>query len=297
MTISQSDVRQDAGRPRLPGVAAGPDGAGPSAGPGSGPFDRDRRLRWVLGAIVPPVLLVVIMLLAWQLMAARMATPLVPRLGEIAGQFGGLLHTSGLWTQVGLTLERVGIGFVIGFLISVVVGIAMGRSTLLRRFLEPLMLLLLVIPGLVKALLCVIWFGVSLINPVLCVVLAVAPVLIMNIVQGVRSVDDQLVEMADVYRLPGRVRLFKLWLPVLAPYLFAAARLGISRAWQVIVLVEIFGLASGIGYQLNLDFSNNNVAGVLAWTITFALIMTIVEYGVFQTLERLSGRWRKEAGA
>lgn len=297
MTLSQSDVRQRAGRPRLSGVPAGPNGAGPSSDPSSTPAVANSRLRYVLGAVVPPVLLVIILLLGWQLMAARMSTPLVPRLGEIAGQFGDLLRSSGLWSQVGLTLERVGIGFVIGFLISVAVGIAMGRSTLLRRFLEPLMLLLLVIPGLVKALLCVIWFGVSLINPVLCVVLAVAPVLIMNIVQGVRSVDDQLVEMADVYRLSPRVRLFKLWLPVLAPYLFAAARLGISRAWQVIVLVEIFGLASGIGYQLNLEFSNNNVAGVLAWTITFALIMTIIEYGVFQTLERLSGRWRKGAGA
>lgn len=62
--------------------------------------------------------------------------------------------------------------------------------------------------------------------------------------------------------------------------------------WKVIVLVEIFGLSSGVGYRLNTEYSAMNVAGVLAWTIGFAGVMALLEYGVIGGIERYVTRWR-----
>jgi NitT/TauT family transport system permease protein len=61
----------------------------------------------------------------------------------------------------------------------------------------------------------------------------------------------------------------------------------------VIVLVELFGLSNGVGYQLNSEFSSQNVAGVLAWTIVFWAVMIAMEYGVLQTLEGRFMAWRR----
>ncbi|MGI5220716.1 ABC transporter permease [Nocardia sp. CA-290969] len=253
------------------------------------------RVTSLLGVVAPPLALIILLGVGWNVMAARMDSPLVPSLGAIADELVTLAQSGALWTNLEVTLTRVLLGFAVAFLVSVVLGIAMGRNKYVQRFFEPAVLLGLVTPGLVKALLCVIWFGISVVNPILAVALAAAPALIVNITQGVREVDPQLHEMAHVYRFSGWTRLRRIWLPALAPSLFTGARLGIAMSWKVIVLVEIFGLASGVGYQLNLEFSNHNVAGVLAWTVAFALVMTAIEYGILQTLERRAARWRKES--
>ncbi|MEV5651089.1 ABC transporter permease subunit [Nocardia sp. NPDC052254] len=245
--------------------------------------------------VAPPLALIVLLAVGWNVMAARWDTPLMPSLGSIGDELVTLWRGGSLWANLEVTLTRVLLGFAVAFVIAVILGIAMGRNTSVRRFLEPAVLLGLATPGLVKALLCVIWFGISVINPILAVALAAAPALIVNITQGVREVDPQLHEMAHIYHFDAWTRLRRIWLPALAPSLFTGARLGIALAWKVIVLVEIFGMADGVGYQLNLEFSNHNVAAVLAWTIAFALVMTAIEYGVLQTLERRTSRWRKES--
>jgi NitT/TauT family transport system permease protein len=243
--------------------------------------------------VLPAVLLLVLLAGAWQVMAVLLDSLLVPDVPAIAGQLVEIVADGSFAEQLGITVLRVALGFVCAFIVAVAVGIAMGRSEFARRFFEPAVLLGLTIPGLVWALLCVIWFGIDLINPVAAVALSSAPPLMLTIYQGTRSVDPDLLEMAHVYRFSRATRLRRLWLPALAPSLFGGARLGLSLGWKVIVLVEVFGMSSGVGYQLNNEFASQNVAGVLAWTLLFALIMAILEYGVLQELERRASRWRK----
>jgi NitT/TauT family transport system permease protein len=81
----------------------------------------------------------------------------------------------------------------------------------------------------------------------------------------------------------------------MAPFLLSGLRMGLSLAWKIIVLVEIFGMSSGVGYELNQEFSSQNVAGVLAWTILFGAVIGIIEYGIIQGIERSVTRWRRVA--
>ncbi|MEU6698870.1 ABC transporter permease [Pseudonocardia sp. NPDC046786] len=249
--------------------------------------------RRLLRAAGPAALFLVLAALAWQLMAVLLDSVLVPTVGDVVTELVGIVVDGSFAEQLGITVLRVALGFALAFLVAVAVGIAMGRNEFARRFFEPAVLLGLTIPGLVWALLCVIWFGVGLANPVIAVALASAPALVLTIYQGVRSVDPDLLEMAHVYRFSRSTRLRRLWLPALAPSLFAGARLGLSLGWKVIVLVEVFGMSSGVGYQLNNAFAGQNVGAVLAWTLLFAVVMAVLEYGVLQGLERRASRWRK----
>jgi NitT/TauT family transport system permease protein len=248
------------------------------------------RLLGRLAAAWPAVAFLVLLAIAWQVMATVLDSVLVPTVPAIAEELVEIVADGSFAEELGITVLRVALGFACAFVAAVAVGIAMGRNETARRFFEPAVLLGLTIPGLVWALLCVIWFGIELVNPVAAVALSSAPPLMLTVYQGTRSVDPDLLEMAHVYRFSPSTRLRKVWLP--AP-LFAGARLGLSLGWKVIVLVEVFGMSSGVGYQLNNAFGAQNVAAVLAWTLLFAAVMALLEYGLLQGMERRVGRWRK----
>jgi NitT/TauT family transport system permease protein len=249
--------------------------------------------RRVARAVGPPLLFVVLALGAWALIAGTSSSPLIPSLSEIWTSLKDILQHGDAFGQIGVSVERVVLGFALAFVVAIGVGIVMGRNALVRDILEPAVLLGLTIPGLVWALLCVIWFGVALTTPVLAIALSAAPALVLNVVQGVRAVEPGLIEMAHVFRFDRRTRLFRLWLPALAPYLLSGARLGLSLGWKVLVLVEMFGMSSGVGYQLNQSFSAQDVSAVIAWTLLFSVAMAILEYGVLAVIERRVTRWRR----
>ncbi|QVJ02479.1 ABC transporter permease subunit [Nocardiopsis eucommiae] len=273
--------------------APAPETATPETGHAGPPLARGASFRWRGPAAAASFL--VLLVGGWHGMALAMDSVLVPGVDQIGAEVLRLVSDPGFYTDLGVTFQRVALGFALAFAVAVFVGIAMGRSPLARRFFEPAVLIGLTVPGLVWALLCVIWFGVALINPVMAVALSSAPALTLSIYQGTRATDAQLLEMAHVYRFSTRDRLRYLWLPSLAPALFGGARLGLSLAWKVIVLVEIFGMSSGVGAAINGEFAAQNVAGVLAWTVLFAVVMAVLEYGLLQGLENRAGRWRKVA--
>ena len=248
-----------------------------------------------LPAILPSVMFCVVLLLLWEGMARYEASPLVPSVGEVAAEAKRILSGGLALQQIGITLGRILLGFSVAFSLSIILGIVAARNVFARRFLEPSIILGLTVPGLVWALLCVIWFGVSLTTPVVSIALGVFPALVLHVIQGVQSVDAELIEMAKIFRLSRRDKFLHLWIPSLLPYLISGSRVGLSLAWKVIVLVELFGLSNGVGYQLNSEFSSQNVAGVLAWTIVFWVVMIVIEYGILQTLEKRATIWRRVA--
>jgi NitT/TauT family transport system permease protein len=252
-----------------------------------------RRLTDVAARVLPGLLFCVLSAAAWQYMAARLSSPLIPGLRAIIAQLGAILRSGEAAQQIGITLARIVGGVAIAFAIALAVGLASARNRFARAFFEPALLLGLTVPGLVWALLCVIWFGLSLKTSVVAIALGVAPALAITIAQGIESVDAQLIEAAHVYRFNAAARLRYLWLPAILPFLMSGMRLAFSLAWKVVVLVEVFGLSTGVGYALNSAFISQDVAAVLAWTLAFTAVVAAIEYGIFQTIERRVTRWKK----
>ena len=242
-----------------------------------------------------PLLFLLLLVAGWDQMARAYSDPLIPRAAEIWSELLRILGNGKFVGQAATTIYRVALGFGLALAFSTLVVILTGRSRAFRQFAEPAILIGLTVPGLVWALLCVIWFGISLTTSTVAVALSIAPPLTLNIAQGVRTASPDLLEVAAIYQLGSFERLRLLWLPTIAPFLLSGIRIGLSMAWKVIVLVEVFGLSSGVGYQLNLEFSSQNVAGVLAWTIGFAMIMAAIEYVLLGGLERHVMRWRRAA--
>jgi NitT/TauT family transport system permease protein len=252
--------------------------------------------RWA-GAAWPAAVFVALLALAWQAMATWHPNPLIPRLQDVWTEFERIFGKGLFWANMLATLGRVLLGFSGGFVLAVALGISTARNPRWQAFFEPGIQLGLTVPGLVWALLCIIWFGVSTFGAAAAIAFSIAPALMLNVQQGVRAVSADLLEVARVLRLSRWARLRTLWLPALIPFLLSSVCLGLSLAWKVIVLVEVFGMSSGIGYQLNAEFSAQNVAGVIAWTLGFCAVMALIEYGLLRRLERHVTRWRRQSKA
>jgi NitT/TauT family transport system permease protein len=158
-------------------------------------------LRRVAAIWLPSIVFCVCLLGLWEVMARVTASPLVPNVGEILGEVRRLVVGGFALRQIGITLGRILAGFGVAFVISLVVGIAAARSVTFRRFCDPAIILGLTVPGLVWALLCVIWFGVGLTTPIVAIALGIGPVMVLHVLQGMKAVDPEIVEMAHVFRL------------------------------------------------------------------------------------------------
>ena len=197
--------------------------------------------------------------------------------------------------HVGATLSRILAGFGIAFSVGMCVGVLMGTMKYWERFFSDFVTVGLTIPSLTGAVIGVLWLGIKPLTPAFSVVLIATPYVAVNIWQGVKHVDKDLVDMSRAFDVSKRRIIRHIYIPSLLPFVFAALRLGFSVSWKLVVLAEVFGSNEGIGYMIFYWFQMFNMQLVLAWVIVFALIMFYLEYGIIRRLERRFLGWRPRA--
>ena len=245
-----------------------------------------------LGGRAVWLLSIVSILVLWAIVAAFFPPTLLPGPLVVARRLGELAARGDFWMHLRATILRVVIGFGLAFVVSVGAGILMGSRRLAEGLFESWVLVGLTIPGLCWAVLAVMWFGITEMAPVFAIFVVVVPMLTLNMWQGTKSLDRDLVEMARVFRASRRALLRDVVLPQLLPFCLAGARLGFALGWKVVVLSEMFGLSSGVGYMINRSFAAYSMDDVLAWTVGFTLVMFAFEYAVMLPIERRLVRWR-----
>ena len=107
-----------------------------------------------------------------------------------------------------------------------------------------------------------------------------------------RLIDRKVVEMAMVFRASRPMIIRSVVLPQLVPFALAALRFGLALAWKTVVIAETFGATSGIGYKIIQARELLSMRGVLAWTLSFTLVMFFVEFGVLKLVEARLTAWR-----
>ena len=197
--------------------------------------------------------------------------------------------------NVAITLWRVVAAFVVAMIFGGVLGYLAGRSRRIDALLDPWAVVALNLPLLVVVVLAYIWVGLNDTAAIIAVAIAKAPTVFVTIREGARALDRGLDEVGMVFRLPRGRRLRQIELPQLLPFVAASARSGLSITWKIVLVVELLGRPNGIGFVLNLYFQNFDVTGVLAYGLTFAAIMLLVETAILQPWERHTNAWRRHA--
>ncbi|MBI3079060.1 MAG: ABC transporter permease [Deltaproteobacteria bacterium] len=193
------------------------------------------------------------------------------------------------------TLLRVVAGFLGALAVGILIGVGMGINRQVETFWKMEILIGLTIPGLMWAVISVLWFGLTDFAAIFAIVIITSPMITLNIWEGTKALDTKLVQMARTLRASRGTIVREIVVPQLIPYLLSGTRLGLSLAWKVVVISEMVGLDTGIGHQISHWFGLFSMTKVMAWTFSFTLIMLLLEFGVIYPIERRITRWRPEA--
>jgi NitT/TauT family transport system permease protein len=237
------------------------------------------------------------LILIWWILSLFFPPTLVPKPFDTFAEVATIVSSGNFFSEMGSTLRRVLVGFGLAMIVSIPLGILMGTLRSLESFFEPPVILGLTMPGLIWAVLMIMFFGLNETSAYAAVAITIMPMLAISIWQGTKSIDKDLVDMSKVFHASPWSKIVDVILPQLISHILAAIRYGLGLAWKVVVVVEMFGLSNGVGYQVVRGFNVFSMKAVLAWAISFLVVMIIIEFGIIGWLERTVTRWRPRVEA
>lgn len=233
-----------------------------------------------------------LLLAVWQVLSMLIAHRLFPGPVAVAGEIWQLATQASLLPDIGRTLWRATIAFFIAMLLGTALGILLGRRRWADQLFSSWLLVGLNLPAIVVAIMLYIWLGLTETALIAAVVINKVPLVIATIREGVRSLSPDYDELALALRLPWWRRLRKIVMPQLMPFIMAAARTGLSLIWKIVLVFELLGSDGGVGFRVSLLFQFFDMAGILAYTIAFIVVVLALEYGLMRPLERRVLAWR-----
>ena len=233
-------------------------------------------------------------LLIWQLAAALVGQELLlPSPLRVARELLRLAGGAEFWLTVAQSIRRVLTGIVSAVLLGILLALLTHKSAVLRALLSPVMTLVKSTPVASFIILALVWLGRDVVPPVIAA-LMVLPVVWANVSQGLDGIDPQLLELAQVFRLP-RGRVFRrITLPSVLPHLRAALCSALGLGWKAGVAAEILTVpARSIGKRIYEAKIYLETTELFAWTAAVVLLSLVIE----RLLLRLVGRIGKKGGA
>lgn len=238
------------------------------------------------------LLSICLLVILWQSIAIISNTDVFPSVIDILGSLFDHLVNKDLILNAGITLQRVFIAFVFSMIIGIFFGIIMGLFPKIDSFFDIFLIIGLNIPALVSIIICYIWFGLTDFSAILAVVINKVPIIIVNIREGVKAMDKKYSQLAQVYEIPKRDLITKIYFPQIYPYIMATTRLTISLIWKIVLVVELLGRSDGIGFQMAMFFQNFDITSIFAYSFAFIFIVILIEKLILNPLEIRAKRWR-----
>ena len=184
----------------------------------------------------------------------------------------GLFGEKEFLSVVGSTLLRGLAGFAISIVLGISLGVFSGISPHFNAFLQPILVTIRSVPVIALILLALIWFNPGSV-PVFIAILTMFPFICINVIDGIKSMDADLTEMAAFYRV-GRYRVIRdLYIPGIMPFIISGASSAMGIGWRAIITGEVLSQPRyGIGTLMHGAQTFLNVDAVIAWTIVAVII-------------------------
>ena len=209
----------------------------------------------------------------------------------ILGELFSLQQSGQIWGNVAITLEETAIGYAAGMAVGCGLGFALAFFPRVMAVLQPYVNLANAVPRFALAPLFILWFGIGLVPKVALAFSLVVIIAFVNTLEGARSVDPEMRQIAQIFNASRWQLVTKLVLPSCVPWVFAAARLSIGYAVGGAIVGELFASEAGLGYLLASGENVNNSAEVFAALVLVVAIAGLLSAGA-AAAERHFTRWR-----
>jgi sulfonate transport system permease protein len=249
---------------------------------------RTRVPRWLRRTSGPLLLLAL-----WQLLSSTgVLTPdILASPGTIARVGGNLVADGSLPNAMGVSLQRVAMGLLLGTLVGTGLALVSGLFRVGEDLVDASVQMLRTVPFVGLIPLFIIWFGIGEAPKIAIITLGVSFPLYLNVYAGIRGVDSQLIEAGESLGLSrwGLVR--HVVLPGALPGAMTGLRYSLGIAWLALVFAEQINADAGIGFLMvqARDFLRTDV--IVVCLIVYAFLGLLADF-IVRSLERLLLQWR-----
>jgi len=239
----------------------------------------------------------IILIFVWQVLAVLVNNEYI--LPSVDSVVEVLIHPtvnilgSGSLLENGMTsLMRVIIGFAIGVLVAVPLGILMGHIEIANDLLDSVIQILRPIPPIAWIPLALAWFKIGLASILFIIFIGAFFPVLLNTIDGVRRVSRTWIETAYIFGTSELQLLYKIIIPAAAPTIWTGLRIGFGIAWMSVVAAEMLpGTSSGLGYLILYSYNYGQVQVIIAGMIVIGLIGLSIDF-ILKEIERRKFQWQ-----
>lgn len=220
------------------------------------------------------LLLPLLILAAWQIAVNReiYSRGQLPAPLDVLSAGQELQNIGILVPNVVASLQRVAVGWGVGALVAIAIGLLVGFSRSAEAYLAPTIQAMRAVPSLAWVPLFVLWLGIGETPKLLLIAVGAFFPVYTNVVAGVRQIDRKLVEVGRAYGLRGWSLTQEILFPAALPALFTGLRLGLAQAWLFLVAAELIAASRGLGFLL-LDAQNTGRADIILLSIALLAVI------------------------
>jgi NitT/TauT family transport system permease protein len=191
-----------------------------------------------------------------------------------------------------ITIKRALFGFFISLLLGSFLGLFAGLFVTASVMSRPIVTILVGMPPIAWIVLAMIWFGMSDTTVIFTVVIASFPIVFVGALQGTRTLEGNLKQMADSFNLPFKMKMFDLYFPHIFSYIFPAWISALGMAWKIVVMAELLSANDGIGSALAIARSQLDTPTALALVFIMIGSLLLIEYLILEPIKREVEAWR-----
>jgi nitrate/nitrite transport system permease protein len=230
-----------------------------------------RALRGFMTHVLPPLVVIAVLLLIWQMLGSRPGAALPAPTKVVQDTWDLIIHPFydrggndvGIAWQLLASLKRVAYGYSLAVIAGVSLGVLVGQSTWALRGLDPVFQVLRTVPPLA-------WLPISLAgfrdgHPSAIFVIFITSIwpIIINTSIGIRNIPEDYRNVAKVIRLNGVEYFVKIMLPAAAPFIFSGLRIGVGLSWLAIIAAEMLIGGVGIGFFIWDAWNSSRISDII----------------------------------
>lgn len=203
---------------------------------------------------------------------------------------GVTMFQTGFAADIGVTVFRVMSGFLIAALVGVPLGVLVGTYAPVSAFLEPVFSFVRYMPASAFIPLFILWIGIDESEKIAIIILGSLPQIVLMVASNIRNVPISLVEASYTLGTNRGNVLWKVIVPKASPDIVDTLRIILGWAWTYVIVAEIVGASSGIGYSILQSQRSMAVDQIFVAILTLGFIGLIVD-NLLVLVNRIAFKW------
>lgn len=223
-------------------------------------------------------LAVIFALLVWQTAAVAVdQSILLVSPIDVALRLTTIWQVEGFASSIWFSFYHIAGGFLLALVSGILLAALSGRFKWVETALWPFMITVKTVPVASFVVICLIWLSAQNLS-VFISFLIVLPVVYGNVLQGIKSEDGKMLEVAEVFRMPVLRRILYIHMPQLKPFILSACATALGMSWKAGIAAEIIGTPDGsIGKQLYYAKIYLDTDDLLCWTVIIVIVSVAFE--------------------